>query len=107
MSRNFTLTEIFTTVFFNRINKKNLMICLVLLSSLCLALTGSAQVVTSPDTKTVMEVRVNPSGKLEYQVRYNNVAVLNWSALGLNVNGIEAGNHTQILHTTSNKHTEI
>jgi alpha-glucosidase len=59
-------------------------------------------VMVSPDKTTRCEIGVNEKGKLQYRVLFNKRPVVNWSPLGLVVNGTSIGEKVMIGRTTSN-----
>lgn len=54
--------------------------------------------VASPDKTTAIEVGTKANGKLQYRMMYENAPATAWSALGLVVNDVVAGEQTSILN---------
>jgi alpha-glucosidase len=84
---------------------------LVTVLPLLMAVHSNAQVkssyrIYSPDKKTCLEISVKNSRKLQYRVTYHDKEITKWSTMGLVVNGITAGEHTQVLGAAQTSHTE-
>jgi len=85
---------------------------LVTVLLLLIAAQSNAQVKStyrlySPDKRTYLEISTKNSGKLEYRVVYHDKETTKWSAMGLVVNGLTAGEHTKMLGAVQTSHAEI
>lgn len=60
----------------------------------------------SPDGKTTLQIGLDKSNQLYYQLVYHNKQVTSWSAMGLKVNGTNLGDSVKIIGTNKDKHRE-
>jgi alpha-glucosidase len=86
-------------------------LALLLFIGLVLVRAGIAQpvkpaIISSPNNTTRCEIGVDEKGKLQYRVLFKKRPVLNWSPLGLVVNGTSIGEKVKIGRTASNSVNE-
>ncbi|NEU70082.1 glycoside hydrolase family 97 protein [Spirosoma agri] len=60
----------------------------------------------SPNKNTRIEITVNEQKALTYRMWLANEPVLNWSSLGLDLNGVAVGQNTVVKKQHASKHTE-
>src|SRR5660397_154807 len=78
---------------------------------LFIAINGFGQVkksihVDAPNKQTYIELGTNKQGKLQYRVFYSGKEAVTWSGLGLQLNGIIAGEKTEIKGKEQKSHNE-
>lgn len=78
----------------------------LLLSIPCFGQVKKPIRIYSPDKKTSMEVGSDKQGQLRYRVFYSKQEAITWSDLGLELNGIPAGEKTGIKEIKRGSHTE-
>lgn len=61
---------------------------------------------TSPDQKTRIEIVISEQKALTYRVWFANEPVLNWSAMGFDLNGVAIGSNAIIKKQRTRSHTE-
>lgn len=90
-------------------NYKSLLYLLLFVISrqVCHAQVKNEYVITSPDKKTAIHIGVAGDQVLKYQISFNDQTVIDWSAMGLDINKADIGHGVSIKGEIESKHREV